>query len=223
MLRKLRDIVLERNLFMKSTFFVNLKKGIRTVAAILILAVTVSTVSPVTAQAKATDYTRDTEGWLEACQYVGKQMTKYKFSYGNGSRSTLEASIKNGRRSNCASYVSWCLQEFGVLKKGQTFFTRHGRIVKRFKSWRGKVEIIPINKRAGSANLKPGDIVGWKDFTHTNIYAGENEKGEKLWLDGGSAATHRGRVRRYYCADKKKTYSYLNKHVISFVIRIKEI
>ena len=208
---------------MKSTFFVNWKKGISTVVAILILLATVSTVSPVTTQAKASDYTRDTEGWLDACQNVGKQMTKYKFSYGNGSRSTLAASIRSGRRSNCASYVSWCLQEFGVLKKGQTFFTRRGRVVKRFKSWRGKVEIIPINQRAGSAKLKAGDIVGWKDITHTNIYAGENGRVEKLWLDGGSAATRRGRVRRYYCADKKKTYGYLNKHVISFVIRIKEI
>ena len=207
---------------MKLTFSAKWKSRIRTLAVAMAVMTAVIAVNPVTAQAKASDYTYDIDGWIEACQKVGKELTRYNFTYGSQSKSTLKKSIKRGRKSNCASYVSWCLQEFGVLKKGQTFYTRRGRIVKRFSSWRGKVEIIRVNKRTDQVkNLKPGDIVGWGDFVHTNIYAGENGKGEKLWLDGGSAATTKGSVRRYYCADKIKTYSYLNKHRIGVIIRIK--
>lgn len=208
---------------MKLTFFTNWRSRIWTVLAALCFLIVLSAVNPVTAQASESDYTQDVEGWLNACQNVGRDLTKYKFSYGNGSKPTLAASIRNGRRSNCASYVSWCLQEYGVLNEGQTVFARRGRLKKNFKSWKGKAEVVRINRRAGSAELKPGDIVGWKDITHINIYVGENSEGEKVWMDGGSAATRHGRVRRYYCADKKKTFSYLNKHVISFVIRINGI
>jgi hypothetical protein len=59
-----------------------------------------------------------------------------------------------------------------VLKKGQTFYTRGGRIHKRFKSWRGKVQIIKVNKKLTDVNLQPGDIIGWRDIVHTNIYVG---------------------------------------------------
>ena len=83
------------------------------------------------------------------------------------------------------------------------------------------VQIIKVNKKLTDVNLQPGDIIGWRDIVHTNIYVGKNGKGQKLWLDGGSAGTRRGRVRRYYSADKIKTFSYLNKHKVSFIIRIK--
>ncbi len=206
---------------MKSKYFANWKSYIRVSAVVMILVVAVLAVNPVSVQAKASDYTQDLDGWLQACQKIGNDLTKYNFTYGSRSKSTLAKSVKNGRIANCASYVSWCLQEFGVLKKGQTFYTDRGRLVKRFKSWRGKVKIIQINKRASKVkNLKPGDIVGWGDITHTNIYVGENAKGEKLWLDGGSAATYSG-SRRYYRADEIRTYNYLNKYKIAFVIRIK--
>lgn len=208
---------------MTSTYFAKWKSFIRAFAAVMVMIFMISAVNPTAVQAEeTTTYTHDVEGWFQVCEKVGKDLVDYGFSYGNRNMSTLSASIKKGRKSNCASYVSWCLQEFGVLKKGQTFYTNRGRLVKRFKSWRGKVEIIRINKQTSKVkNLKPGDIVAWGDIVHTNIYAGENAKGEKLWLDGGSAATTKGSVRRYYRADKIMTYDYLNKHKIAFVIRIK--
>ena len=207
---------------MISKYFANWKSYVRISVVIMMLVVTVLAVNPISVQAKASDYTRDVEGWLQSCQKVGNDLTKYNFTYGSHSKSTFANSVKNGRKANCASYVSWCLQEFGILKKGQTFYTDRGRLIKRFKSWKGKVEIIQINKKAGKVkNLKPGDIVAWGDITHTNIYAGQNAQGEKLWLDGGSAATYESGARRYYRADKIMTYDYLNKHKIAFVIRIK--
>ena len=199
---------------MKLTYFANWKSCLRTLVLTMMVIVAVLAVKPATVQAKASDYTQDTEGWIEACQKVGRDLTKYNFTYGSHNKPTLSASIKHGRKANCASYVSWCLQEFGVLKKGQTFYTRGGRIHKRFKSWRGKVQIIKVNKKLTDVNLQPGDIIGWRDIVHTNIYVGKNGKGQKLWLDGGSAGTRRGRVRRYYSADKIKTFSYLNKHKV---------
>ena len=188
----------------------------------MVMIVAVLAVKPVSVEAKASDYSQDIGGWLEACQKVGKDLTKYNFTYGSHSKSTFAKSVKNGRKANCASYVSWCLQEFGVVGEGDTLYTKGGKLVTRFDTWQRRVKIIKVKKKAGKVtNLKPGDIVGWKDIVHMNIYAGENSYGEKLWLDGGSAATAPGRPRRYYRANQKLPYNYLDNHKISFIIRIK--
>mgnify|MGYP005778585253 CR=1 FL=1 len=219
---ELQMLHLERNLFMTSTYFAKWKSFIRAFAAVMVMIFMISAVNPTAVQAEeTTTYTHDVEGWFQVCEKVGKDLVDYGFSYGNRNMSTLSASIKKGRKSNCASYVSWCLQEFGILNKGETFYTKRGRIIKKFKSWHGKVKIIRMNKRVDKAKLKPGDIVGWGDMIHTNIYAGKNANGEKLWYDGGSAAADTGRVRWYESPHKKRTYKYLNKHRIAVVIRIK--
>ena len=107
---------------MKLTYFANWKSCLRTLVLTMMVIVAVLAVKPTTVQAKASDYTQGIEGWIDACQKVGRDLTKYNFTYGSHNKPTLSASIKHGRKANCASYVSWCLQEFGVLKKGQTFY-----------------------------------------------------------------------------------------------------
>ncbi len=171
-------------------------------------------------KADSSDYTL--EGWIKTCQKVGRNLTKYRFTYGNRSKRTYKAALKSGRKTNCALFVSWCLQEYGVSKKGDVFWTKKsGKISRKPKSWKGKVQIIRINKKASKANLKAGDIVCWQGIAHTNIYVGKNSSGQKTWIDGGSMATTRRGSRRYISADKIKVFNYLNKYKISYVIRIK--
>ncbi len=169
---------------------------------------------------KTNDYTL--EGWLDACQKVGRNLTKHHFTYGNHSKKTYKAALKSRRKSNCALFVSWCMQEYGVAKKGDVFWTkRSGALSRRPKSWKGKVQIIRINAKPSRAKLKAGDIVCWKGIAHTNIYAGRNSAGQRTWIDGGSMGTTRHGSRRYVSADKIKVFNYLNKYKISYVIRIK--
>lgn len=163
------------------------------------------------------------ESWIATCQKVGRTLTKYHFRYGAKSPKSLDAAIRGRRRCNCAAFVSWCMQEYGILNKGQVVYSKHGRVSKRYSSMNGKVKIIKINRRPTQARLQAGDIVCWKSITHICIYAGRNSEGKMTWIDGGSMGLkNNGRVHRYYCsADRLKVCSYLNKFRMGYIIRIK--
>lgn len=165
--------------------------------------------------------------WMNICTTMGKNMTRYHFHYSRYSNAkSYRKAVKKQRTSNCAAFVSWCLQEYGVLRPGEMIYAREsGRVNKNYRSWRGKVRIIPVYRKPKNAAsfLKPGDVVLWKNIVHTNIYAGRNSKGEMIWIDGGSMATTRSGNEYYKSADKKKVFNYLNKHTISYVIRIKDL
>ncbi|MDO4975926.1 MAG: CHAP domain-containing protein [Eubacteriales bacterium] len=205
----------------------NLKSLILTLMVVIVVA---TTVVPMNVQAEETteveseakdDYTL--EGWLSTCQKVGRDLTKYHFRYGSKCLKSLDSAISRKRRCNCAAYVSWCMQEYGILNKGQVIWSKHGRVSKRYSSMSGKVKFININRRPTQARLQAGDIVCWKSITHMCIYAGRNSEGKMMWLDGGSMGLRDGRrKRRYYCsADRMKVCSYLNKFKMGYIIRIK--
>lgn len=163
--------------------------------------------------------------WMDTCEKVGKNLRKKKFRYGNrGTRSTYSSALSNGKRSNCALYVSWCLQEYGALKKGRTFYVRRsGSIKKNFKRWGRKVKVIRVNSDCSSANLQKGDVVCWSGIGHCNIYAGTNSSGDRLWFDAGKSATYSGRSGSRYENVGAKTQSYLDSRHISYIVRIKGI
>ena len=163
--------------------------------------------------------------WMNVCGGMLYKMKKYNFKYSNSNtKSTFRSALNNSRRSNCALYVSWCLQQYGVLKPGQTFYVKgNGSIRKNFGSWGSKVQVIRINKRCSSAKLQPGDVVCWKGTAHSNIYAGKSSKGTRLWYDGGKVATASNRTGSRYKYTSKRALGYLNSRRISYVIRIKNV
>lgn len=165
------------------------------------------------------------ERWLNICETLGDNLKKRHFIYSNSrTKSTYKAALKKRRRSNCALYVSWCLQQYGAIKSGQTFYVRRsGSIHKNFRKWGSKVKVIHVNKKCSSANLEAGDIVCWAGIAHTNIYAGKNNSGDRLWYDAGKASTYSGHTGSRYENVGAKQLSYLNSKRISYIIRIKNL
>ena len=163
--------------------------------------------------------------WMSICSSMADNIEKKHFVYSNGGTArTYNSAVKRSRRSNCALYVSWCLQKYGALGSGQTFYIRRGSssIRKNFGHWKKKkVQVIRVNKRASRVNLKKGDVVLWSGLGHTNIYAGKNSSGERLWFDAGKAATYGHHSGSRFNNIGKKTQGYLNSKTVSYIIRIK--
>ena len=156
---------------------------------------------------------------------MGKNLKKKKFKYSNsGTRSTYKGALSSGKKSNCALYVSWCLQQYGALKKGRTFYVRSsGSLKKNFSKWGKKVKVIRVNKICSSADLQKGDVVCWAGIAHCNIYAGRNSSGDRLWYDAGKSATYSGRSGSRFENVGAKTQGYLDSKRISYIIRIKNL
>lgn len=158
------------------------------------------------------------DNWISTCIEVGRRLDSKNFRYGNSStKKNYNKALSTNRRSNCALFVSWCLQEHDILKKNQVFYVRkNGSIKKNFSSWRNASVLRVYNKR-NKVRLQEGDIVCWKGIAHVNVYAGNN-----MWIDGGKVSTYRNKTgSKYHNARKEKKLNYLNKKTISYIIRIK--
>ncbi len=117
---------------------------------------------------------------------------------------------KSKKRANCASTVSWALQEMGVLKKGQNVYinsknkiSNESKLSKYMTKIDGQGKT--MNQLIKEGKLQEGDIVFWKNVVHTNVYAGN-----KKWYDSGTSATNKST--RHYTKDltKPRKVSYLN-------------
>ena len=163
--------------------------------------------------------------WMSICDNMASNIEKKHFVYSNSStKNTYRAAAKKRRRSNCALYVSWCLQQYGAFRSGQTIYIRRGssHIKKNFSRWnKKKVQVIRVNKRASRVKLKKGDVVLWNSIGHTNIYAGENSSGDRLWYDASKSATYSHHSGSRFKNIGKKTQGFLDSKKISYIIRIK--
>lgn len=192
---------------------------------IFALALTCSIFFLTPAHAYAEETNTNLDRWLNVCETIGDNLQSRKFSYSNhGTRSTYAGALSSGKKSNCALYVSWCLQEYGALKKGKTFYVRSsGSLKKNFSKWGKQVKVIRMNKTCSSADLQQGDVVCWAGIAHCNVYAGRNSAGERLWYDAGKSATYSGHSGSRFENVGAKTQGYLDSKRISYVIRIKNL
>ncbi len=163
--------------------------------------------------------------WMDVCGDMLSNLKKYKFHYSNSrTKHTFSAAVRKSRRANCSLYVSWCLQQYGAIKKGQTFYVLgSGSIHKNFSKWGSKVKLIRVYKRCSRAKLQPGDVVCWQGSAHSNIYAGRNSSGKRVWFDGGKVATKGNSAGSRYSHTGKRSLGYLNNRTISYIIRIKNV
>lgn len=165
----------------------------------------------------------------ESLDRVAENLEKDHFTYSQcGGKSTYGKSKAKRRVTNCALYVSWSLQDVGVLKKGQVFWIEkggriHGKpaVIAKNK----KVKVLHPRKKAKKAGLQKGDICGWASHTHTAVYAGKDSKGNLLWYSAGRDGGVKKNGKWYFKASKTKAKVRAKRYngTISTVIRIRNL
>lgn len=113
----------------------------------------------------------------------------------SGVRSSFSSARKaEVRKTNCALYVSFVMQKFGTLKEGQTFYSDASGKLTCSSTVRERLEeyydIYHVGDDFSEKDIKPGDICLWTG--HTNVYAGKNGQGKKVWYDFGRDQTADG-------------------------------
>ena len=115
----------------------------------------------------------------------------------SGVRSSFSSARKaEVRKTNCALYVSFVMQKFGTLKEGQTFYSDASGKLTCSSTVRERLEeyydIYHVGEDFSEKDIKPGDICLWTG--HTNVYAGKNRQGKKVWYDFGRDQTLDGQA-----------------------------
>lgn len=143
-------------------------------------------------------------------------MSKMKYSNSDGECHTFDDALKY-KKCNCAKYISYALQEVGLLPKGMTFYWYKTKTLKpakakeyflNSKDWK----VTYPNRVMKKSELKVGDIVGWHSLTsqHTTAICGVDKDGNFIWASGGSADMKNGMV---------KVRPNFDKHVVNVHIR----
>lgn len=167
--------------------------------------------------------------FLNTCCAIANQILKdgdWIYSNGDTKGKFKDARDASVRATNCAHYVSLCAQEFGKLKRGQTFYGDEDGEIKAdsdtMANLRKNFEIIDIGKQPFSAVkdiLQPGDICIWVG-QHTNIYVGDEDDGDIGWLDAGRNMTADGKYESGPFSRLYKTSSFEERN-LSYILRVK--
>lgn len=168
--------------------------------------------------------TENAKKLISAAEYVAELFEKNGVIRENGKqiRSIKSAKKKKGGQSSCCHYIALAAQYAGLMKDGKLFCTSKGAIIEGRNNLSSKYfQIIPTNSTPkelySKKKLKPGDIVGLKNTTHTALYVG----GKFHSYDGGRTKTTTGKMRGKYVA-KKMLNSKLNSNdKIGIIIRPK--
>lgn len=111
------------------------------------------------------------------CVIGGNSYEECSQGESHGLNTTFEESKTGYHHTCCATYVSWVLQEAGLISNSEhTDSANELRALLQSKGWK---------KITNENDLKPGDILGYDH--HVEIYAGEN-----LIYNAGSGTSIRG-------------------------------
>ncbi|MBQ6621240.1 MAG: hypothetical protein IJH75_00195 [Mogibacterium sp.] len=146
---------------------------------------------PVLEVAKAEKERQDKiDYFLDIMNSLGHRCASNNFKYGNaGSKNTYSSALHSNKLTNCARFVSWGMQELGVLPYGKTFWLDSGingnatSIIKNSSTF----EVYYPKTKTSNVDLQPGDILGYKlgGGQHTMIYAGRDANGNRLYYSAG--------------------------------------
>ena len=160
--------------------------------------------------------------FLQKAEALGKLIVSDgNWIYSNNGTYNNLADARRARqpKTNCAAGVSIAMQEFGTLKKKQTFYSGSGgalcgssAVKKRIRQY---YDIIDTHgaSRAKGVRLEPGDICLWEQ--HVNIYAGVRD-GKKTWIDFGRNQTsdHKAESGYYVRYMRKGDYPSTLYHIL---------
>lgn len=170
------------------------------------------------------------EDWKHSLDRVAENLEKDGFHYSvNGGKGSYRKSKEKRRVTNCAIYVSWALQDAGIIKKGQVFWIDKGGAIRGKRKTcitkNSKLKILHPHKKAKHAGLKKGDICGWDSHIHTAVYAGRDAKGRTLWYSAGRDGGVKKNGKWYFKAGKTKAKVRAARYdgKIATVIRIRKL
>ena len=170
------------------------------------------------------------EDWKHSLDRVAENLEKDGFHYSvNGGKGSYRKSKEKRRVTNCAIYVSWALQDTGIIKKGQVFWIDKGGAIRGKRKTcitkNSKLKILHPHKKAKHAGLKKGDICGWDNHIHTAVYAGRDAKGRTLWYSAGRDGGVKKNGKWYFKAGKTKAKVRAARYdgKIATVIRIRNL
>lgn len=170
------------------------------------------------------------EDWKHSLDRVAENLEKDGFHYSvNGGKGSYRKSKETRRVTNCAIYVSWALQDAGIIKKGQVFWIDKGGAIRGKRKTcitkNSKLKILHPHKKAKHAGLKKGDICGWDSHIHTAVYAGRDAKGRTLWYSAGRDGGVKKNGKWYFKAGKTKAKVRAARYdgKIATVIRIRNL
>lgn len=170
------------------------------------------------------------EDWKHSLDRVAENLEKDGFHYSvNGGKGSYRKSKEKRRVTNCAIYVSWALQNAGIIKKGQVFWIDKGGAIRGKRKTcitkNSKLKILHPHKKAKHAGLKKGDICGWDSHIHTAVYAGRDAKGRTLWYSAGRDGGVKKNGKWYFKAGKTKAKVRAARYdgKIATVIRIRDL
>lgn len=170
------------------------------------------------------------EDWKHSLDRVAENLDKDGFHYSvNGGKGTYRKSKEKRRVTNCAIYVSWALQDAGIIKKGQVFWIDKGGAIRGKRKTcitrNSKLKVFHPHKKAKHAGLKKGDICGWDSHIHTAVYAGRDAKGRTLWYSAGRDGGVKKNGKWYFKAGKTKAKVRAARYdgKIATVIRIRNL
>ena len=170
------------------------------------------------------------EDWKHSLDRVAENLEKDGFHYSvNGGKGSYRKSKEKRRVTNCAIYVSWALQDAGIIKKGQVFWIDKGGAIRGKRKTcitkNNKLKILHPHKKAKHAGLKKGDICGWDSHIHTAVYAGRDATGRTLWYSAGRDGGVKKNGKWYFKAGKTKAKVRAARYdgKIATVIRIRNL
>lgn len=170
------------------------------------------------------------EDWKHSLDRVAENLEKDGFHYSvNGGKGSYRKSKEKRCVTNCAVYVSWALQDAGIIKKGQVFWIDKGGAIRGKRKTcitkNNKLKILHPHKKAKHAGLKKGDICGWDSHIHTAVYAGRDAKGRTLWYSAGRDGGVKKNGKWYFKAGKTKAKVRAARYdgKIATVIRIRDL
>ncbi len=166
---------------------------------------------------EGTTYTSETStldlDFLYYLYNMEKQYKEHNFHYNGGaSLGSYEHSLATSRLTNCAQFVSWAMQDYGLLPHGECIWlstTINGKGANYIKN-SDQVEVMYPGRSTASLDLQPGDICGYawkKGSVHTMVYVGKDSSGQRLWYSAGP-----GDVADSYVGPRHKN-SYNNRTV----------